>query len=490
MFLRVGREDIKVALKDTGTILLYAGLSFLIPIVLAVLLDKNPDTLFNYAVSALGLFSLGYLLRKIKVKKDTETKHAMLSIVLIWLFFCFFASLPFVFIMKVSLLDAFFETMSTLTTTGLSVMIPLLDGMPLSLIFWRTFLGWVGGIGIVLMAFIGLMTTYSKTTKLLVAEGHGDQLKENLKISAKKITFIYILLTILGIALLIFSGQTLWQATNYSMSAISTNGMDISTIGLSAVNNGWAAVGLNNYWVALSLIFIMVMGSMSFALHYLFLRKKNWLVYVKDPEFRLLLLIGFVGTLIVATKIGLLNSFFHTFSLLTCGGFALVLPEVLASWPEFVKFLWVPIVIIGGAAGSTAGGIKLSRTIIFVKSIYWRIKKELLPNGSYFQRQYNGEKISGEQVKTINQFILLWLIFIGIGVLVISAYGYPLADVLFEVASAQSNAGISTGITTALAPVGVKIMLIINMFVGRLEIIPIMASIGLLLSIKGRKRKK
>ena len=490
MFLRVGREDIKVALKDTGTILFYAGLCFFIPIILAVLMDKNPDTLFFYAVSALGLFALGYLLRKIPVKKDTETKHAMLSIVLIWIFFCFFASLPFVFIMKVSLLDAFFETMSTLTTTGLSVMIPMLDTMPPSLIFWRSFLGWVGGIGIVLMAFIGLMTTYSKTTKLLVAEGHGDQLKENLKVSVKKITFIYVLLTILGIVLLIISGQTIWQAVNYSMSAISTNGMDISSIGLNAINNGWAPVGLNNYWVNISLVVMMVMGSMSFALHYLFLRKKNWLVYFKDPEFRLLLLLGFVTTLIVATKIGLLNGFFHTFSLITCGGFALVTGIELAAWPEFVKFLWVPIVIIGGAAGSTAGGIKLSRTIIFVKGIYWSIRKTLLPEGSYFRREYNGQKISGNTVKQVNQFILLWLVFIVIGVIVISSYGYPLADVIFEVASAQSNAGISAGISNVFAPVGVKIMLIINMFVGRLEIIPIMASIGLLLSIKGRKRKK
>jgi trk system potassium uptake protein TrkH len=233
MFLRVGIEDIKVSLKDTGTILMYAGLAFFVPIIMSILFDKDPQTLLAYAGSALMLLMFGYGMRTIIItKKETEIKHAMLSIVLIWLLFCFFASLPFVFIMKVGLLDAFFETMSTLTTTGLSVMTPLLNSMPASLIFWRTFLGWIGGIGIVLMAFIGLMATYSKTSKLLMAEGRGDQLKENLRGSAKKIISIYVILTLFGIVLLLLAGQTPWQATNYSMSAISTNGMDISEAGI------------------------------------------------------------------------------------------------------------------------------------------------------------------------------------------------------------------------------------------------------------------
>ena len=488
MFLRVGKEDFKVALKDTGTVLMYSGLAFFVPIFLSIVLDKSADNLLAYAVSALLVFGVGYLLKNfINTKKETEIKHAMLSIVLIWILFCFFVSLPFIFIIgigKVSLLDAFFETMSTLTTTGLSVMVPLLDEMPMSLIFWRTFLGWIGGIGIVLMAFIGLMTTYSKTTKLLIAEGRGDQLRENLKNSAQKISVIYIILTIIGIALLFASGQTMWEATNYSMSAISTNGMDITTVGLTETHNGWMPIGVHNYWVDLSLIVIMFLGAMSFSLHYLFIRKRDWGVYFRDPEFRLLLLIGLVGTIIVGSKIGIWNALFHTFSLATCGGFALLLPEQMALWSEFVKFVWIPLIIIGGATGSTAGGIKLSRFIIFCKGVYWKIKSTVLPEGSFFKKSYNGQKISGKEVREINQFILLWLVFIFIGVVVVVSQGFGLADALFEIASAQSNAGISVGITGAGMPIIVEIMVIINMFVGRLEIIPLMASIGLLLSLK------
>jgi len=271
------------------------------------------------------------------------------------------------------------------------------------------------------------------------------------------------------------------------MSAISTNGMDITTSGLVGTHNGFSPTGVHNYWVDISLIIIMFLGAMSFSLHYLFIKKRNWFVYFKDPEFRLLLLIGLIGTIITGSKIGIWSALFHSFSLATCGGFAFSPISIINTWGEFVKMFFVAIVIIGGASGSTAGGIKLSRFIIFIKGIYWKIKESILPEKSYFKRSYAGTNISINQLKEINQFILLWLIFIGIGVLVLTFYGYPLADSFFEVASAQSNAGISTGITEVGMPIGVEIMLIINMFVGRLEIIPILASIGLLLNLRKKK---
>jgi len=490
MFLRVGIEDVKVSLKDTGTILMYSGLAFFVPIIISILFDRDPQNLLAYAASALMVLMLGYGMRTLIVtKKETEIKHAMLSIVLIWLFFCFFASLPFIFILKVGLLDAFFETMSTLTTTGLSVMTPLLDGMPLSLIFWRTFLGWIGGVGIVLMAFIGLMATYSKTSKLLLAEGRGEQLKENIRGSAKKIAYIYIVLTIVGIILLIFAGQSPWEATNYSMSAISTNGMDISASGLMGTNNGWAPIGIHNYWVDLVLIVIMILGAMSFSLHYAWMRKKDFRIVFRDPEFRALIFIGVIGALFVGIKLGAMEGLFHAFSAITCGGFAFISPLDVSAWSDFVKIILIPLMIIGGATGSTAGGIKLSRFLIFVKSLYWKIKASVLPEKAYFRKQYNGETVTEKQIKDISLFILFWFVFLLIGTIVLAAYGNDLGSSFFEVSSAQSNAGITTGITHMNMPWGLEIMLIINMFVGRLEIIPILASIGILLSIKDRKQR-
>ena len=479
MFLRVGLEDIKVSLKDTGTVLTYAGLSFFVPIILAIIIDKNSFNLLAYSISALLLFMLGYSLKTIVVtKKETEPKHAMLSIVLIWLLYCLFASLPFAIIMRISPLDAFFEVMSSLTTTGLTVMNPLLDVTPLSLIFWRTFLGWIGGVGIVLMALIGLMTTYSKTIRLLGAEGRGDQFKENIRSSAKKISSIYIMLTLFGVLLLLLSGLGVWESVNYSMSLISTTGMDITTDGM---------VGENSPLLIISLTVIMILGAMSFSLHYLWMRKRDFRIVFADPEFRALIFIGGVGTIFLAAKMGFLYGFLESFSALTCGSAAVFVPNFFFSMDDFTKTIIIILMIIGGSAGSTAGGIKISRLLIFLKGVYWKIKSTVLPQEAYFKTTYNGENVSSSQLKEINQFILLWIIFLAIGTFVIMGYGYDFGNAFFEVASAQSNVGISTGITNINMPTGVEVMLIINMFVGRLEIIPLMASVGLLLSLKKRR---
>tara|TARA_B100000315_G_C14329750_1_gene474727 strand:- start:101 stop:715 length:615 start_codon:yes stop_codon:yes gene_type:complete len=182
------------------------------------------------------------------------------------------------------------------------------------------------------------------------------------------------------------------------------------------------------------------------------------------------------------------QAFFHTFSAISCGGFSLVTANDVAAWDDFVKLVLIAVMFVGGSAGSTAGGIKISRFIIFVKSIYWRIKEAVLPEKSFFAKKFEGKNLELKQIKEINQFILLWILLLGIGTLVLTLYGNSMADSLFEVVSAQSNAGISTGITNAAMPFGVKIMLIINMWIGRLEIIPILSAIGFMLSLRPSRR--
>jgi trk system potassium uptake protein len=489
MFLKLGKEDIKVSIKDSGTVLRYAGLIFFVPIAFAILMDRNPWNLIYYAFSALLIFAAGSAMTFfVEPKKETEIKHALLSTVFIWLLFCFFASLPFYFISEISPIDSYFETMSALTTTGLSVITPLVDNMPPSLIFWRTFLSWIGGIGIIVISLVGLMTTYSKTSKLMSAEGRGEALGGNIKSTGKKIFGIYVGLTLIGIIFLFFSGQTLWEATNYSMSAISTTGTSITSEGLTGINNGWEPIGVNNYWVQLSLILIMILGATSFSLHYLFLKTKNIKLILQDSQFKTLLLLGLLGTIIVSMKLEIMESLFHIFSALTCGGMSIINQNIISNWDDFVKTIFIFLFIIGGSAGSTAGGIKISRALIFTKSIYWRIKQSVLPQNAFFKRAYEGEPVNETELKELSQFILLWIILLAIGTIIVSFYGYSLSDSLFEVASAQSNAGLSSGITNMGMPFAIKLMLIINMFVGRLEIIPILASIGFILGLRKGKQ--
>jgi len=184
--------------------------------------------------------------------------------------------------------------------------------------------------------------------------------------------------------------------------------------------------------------------------------------------------------------IGVEEAFFHIVSAITCGGFAIVPITDIRAWGDYVKLVLVGVMFIGGSAGSTAGGIKISRFIIFVKSIYWRIKETILPANSFFARKFEGQILVKNEVREINQFILLYALLIFAGVLVLTLAGNDLGNSLFEVVSAQSNAGISAGIAQAGMPISVEIMLILNMWIGRLEIIPILSAVGFFLSMRKR----
>src|SRR3989344_2706242 len=132
--------------------------------------------------------------------------------------------MPFVLVQGTSFVDGFFESMSAITTTGLSVLDSELGSMPKSLVFWRSFLGWFGGMGIIVLALIGIVSAYSTTSKLFFAEGRDDRIKPNLKHTVKELWKIYLAITLIGIAALLLAGMGFFEALNYAMSAVSTSG--------------------------------------------------------------------------------------------------------------------------------------------------------------------------------------------------------------------------------------------------------------------------
>ena len=497
MIARFSFSDLKIVFRDIGVVLQYSSLIFIVPLLASLAFMEEPEFAAHYLLAGAITFLLGTILKTVfATSLETRFKHALLIIALAWLVFTGLAAMPFVWIAGMSFLHAYFETMSALTTTGLSVMtstssqvsVPLIDNAPPSLILWRSLLSWVGGVGIVVMALVGIFSSYSKTSKLIIAEGREERLKPNLRNSVKEIWSIYVFLTILGIVLLFFSGMDPFNAVNYSMSAISTTGMTTSSQGLNAPNAYWANTGMRNYWVDLSLVIIMVLGATSFYTHYL-AKKGKYQYYWHDAEFRGILVLGLIGGLMIIPKLGIESGLFHSFSALTCGGFELAREAAINSWDDFVKLVLIIGMFIGGAAGSTAGGIKMSRFIIFVKSIYWKIRETLLPKGSFFSKKYEGRALSNDEIREINLFLLLYIVFLVAGILVLTFNGATITNAAFEVVSAQGNAGISTGLTRVDMNPFSELMLVVNMWVGRLEIIPVFSLAGLLLSYRARKKK-
>ncbi|MCR4369003.1 MAG: TrkH family potassium uptake protein [archaeon] len=484
MLVRLGSEDIRVVMRDVGSLIKWSSTLFAIPFLAGLWFHEAVFVLLVYALVSAFSFVLGLSLKRaFDTNAETDLKHAFMIVAIIWLVFTAISAIPFSLIMGMGFVDSFFETMSAITTTGISIMAPFIDSAPKSLILWRSFISWMGGIGIIVLGMMGIFTTYTKSAKLMVAEGRESTVRPNFRNTAKEIWIIYIFLTAFCVGLLLLAGLDLFQAINYGMSAISTTGMDSSSAGLIGAN----------VWVVLAMVATMLIGATSFSLHYLFLRKRDYMAYLRDNEFKAMISVLVISVLLVLPKMiafypiasnALQVALFHNTSALTGGGFYTVSIGEFSRWGDFSIMVLLGLMVIGASSNSTGGGIKVSRAMIFVKSIYWRIKELILPKDSFFQKKFDGKLIENRQVREVNQFILLYLVLIAAGVFVLTLEGAGFEESLFSVVSAQGNVGLQEQLVDITMPLASKIMLIFNMWVGRLEIIPLLSAIGFALSFK------
>ena len=201
----------------------------------------------------------------------------------------------------------------------------------------------------------------------------------------------------------------------------------------------------------------------------------------------LLIIFGFFVIVLKYSKLFDIYTLYHVVSALTCGGIGLYMPNVFVNYGEFFKTIFVFLMFIGGSTTSTAGGIKIQRFILIIKMLWWKIKEIILPKKAYFSKKFEGKILTSSDLKDISNFIQIYILFVLLGTFVLVFLGYGFLDSLFEVVSAQGNVGLTVGIVKATMPVVAKIMLIINMLIGRLEIIPLFAIIGFVINTKIKK---
>ena len=405
-------------------------------------------------------------------KYYTVTQRKSTTLVLYaWLFNFLIGALPFVTSHQLTFLRALFESVSGFTTCGLSTMDVTVT--PMIFLFHRSLMQFVGGFGFIVL-FLSIVND-RQSMDLFSAEGHPDKLRPNLQITTRTILVIYVVLLVFGTVGFVLMGMPLFDALNHTMCALSTGGFSTR---LASFGEYSSAIDL---WCVL----LMLLGTTNTVVLLMLSQRKFRQVY-KNTELRFLLLVTVVSVPIMMwsmasfQKIGVWDNFvyslFNVFSALSTSGFAMSAYDHL---PHLVIFLLTVLMIFGGGMGSTAGGLKLTRVYIYIRTQFKAVYDKLYPSRrKSVMKIYRptGEDIvsKDEQVDAVN-YVSLYIIMYVIGVTLTMVFSNcQLHEAMFEFASSLSTVGLSIGVTSPTASAGVLIVEIIGMLMGRLEILPVL----------------
>jgi trk system potassium uptake protein TrkH len=497
-------SDLKTVLRDLGGVFIIVGCVSLVMIAVPLFTEDTFSYIIPVILTSAVFFGVGLpLYYSLRNADPANFKTAMVTAALSWLLISVIGSIPFLLIPyegveRMNFLSAFFESMSGWTGTGLT-MINDEGALPMTLQFWRTLIQWIGGVGVIVLTLSILARPGTGSFVLYKGEARDQKTHPSIISTVRTIWWIFLLYTVIGIIALIIVGQlentllgqtgmTPWQSLNHAMTGLATGGFSVT-------DDSITSFGILS---KITVVLLMILGAIAFAAHYNLL-KGRIKRFFSDTQLKAMLVLFALG---IATLtmfnlkfyqedmfLSFQESSFQFISALTCTGFASI--TNLDMWSESAKLLLAFAMIIGGAAGSTAGGIKLFRAVLLYKGVGWRIKQALSTPRRVFVHKLGEKSLSKEDaLDLINEAAIIsfmWVILLAVGFFVISTI-YPertLGDVIFEVASAQGNVGLSTGITAMTMSPYAKIMLIVNMWIGRLEIIPI---IVLFKSLLGKRR--
>lgn len=413
-----------------------------------------------------------------------RTSHFKLSVrdmflitSLVWTIASAFAALPFVFINHISFTDAYFETMSGITTTG-STVLSGLDNMAPSILLWRSILQWLGGVGFIVMAVAILPMLNVGGMKLFQTESSdwSDKSSPRAKTVAKNIVVVYLILTLLCLIGYMLTGMTFFEAINHSFTTLSTGGYSTSDGSMNHFSNG-------AHWVATLFMFL---GGLPFLLFVTALRKRKPQALYKDAQVRGFTYLFLTSSLIITIWLivrdgynwldALRVSMFNIVSVVTTTGFGL---EDFTAWGALPSTLFAFLMMAGACSGSTSGGIKVFRFQIAMTLLNKQMMKLIHPSGVFVQR-YNQRPVNDDIVRSVVAFGITFFITIIAIAGCLSAMGLdPITSIsgsITAVANVGPGMGSVIGPTGNFAPLpdAAKWVLSFGMLMGRLEILTIL----------------
>ncbi|MDO5405739.1 MAG: TrkH family potassium uptake protein [Eubacteriales bacterium] len=466
-----------------GIVMILSGAITLLPLLTLIFYPEELRQAEYFIVPGVTSMLTGYLVSMVLRGRELgrlERNQEMVVVLGTWMTAIVITALPFVLTGDYTFTQAVFETTSGLSTTGLSVVDTATA--PRIFLIHRTVLLFFGGIGLVLVMTSVLSDVYGM--RLYDAEGHSDRMLPNLIQSARLIIGIYSGYILAGILLYVGAGMSLFDAVNHAVAALSTGGFATHPESIGYYHSPV---------IELITIVLMLLGCTNFFVHLLLIRGRFrdffrhcetrmalGLLAVFVPVMTVLLLQGFCDSVPESLRVAL----FQAVSALTTTGFQTV--DTFQDWSPALLLLMILLQLVGGSAGSTAGGLKLYRVCYLVREIRWNLMKRVCPDRLVFGGKLNrGGKsavVPEEEKLEIHQFFFLYLMLFVLGTFVFCCYGYPVEASMFEFSSALSTVGLSMGITACDAAPLIHWTATAGMLLGRLEIYVVLVAAARLAS--------
>lgn len=467
-------------LHVVGAVLGSLGVLMLTPVVVSAIYQEwthLPGLLLAAATTTL----IGYSVwRTFDRPGELSTREGFATVGLAWIALTVAGSLPYLFTGVISnLTDAIFESAAGITTTGASIF-PDPGVLPHGILFWRSLTQWIGGMGIIVLSVAVLPLLGMGAVQLARAESPGptpDRLTPRFSETAKRLWFVYFVLTVTQTILLWVGEMTLFEAINHALTTLSTGGFSTSAGSLGAFS-------AYSQWVV---IVFMAIAGVSFALHYS-VATRDPMAYFKSVSLRVYLGVVFVAATFMAigtwggsVSTTLRDALFTALTIVTTTGYA---TADFALWIPALGIMIVGLMFVGGMAGSTAGAIKSDRLLILYEASHTDVRRLIHPRGVFVTR-IGKKPVPDLVVETVQTFFLLYMFAFMTGTFLMAIFGsisgqnLDIVTTVTAVASAIGNVGPGLGDVGPTSnylglPWPSKWLLVSLMIVGRLEILPIL----------------
>lgn len=458
-----------------GWILILEGAAFLFPLACA-LIYREPYALMFLLLSIFCAL-IGFLLTRNKpVNSSMYSREGYITVALGWILLSLVGTLPFIFSRTIpSFIHALFETVSGFSTTGASILNDV-ELLPKCILFWRSFTHWIGGMGVLVFLVAILPLFGGSNVYLLKAESPGpsvSKLVPKVKSTAKILYGIYIFLTFLEVVFLLCGRMNLFEALTTAFGTAGTGGFGIRNDSIA---------GFSPYIQNVITVFMILFG-IDFSIYHMLLIR-NLRSLFKSTEVKTYLALITISTLMISVNClslfsgfseSLRHSAFQVAAMITTTGYTTADFDL---WPSLSKSLLVLMMFIGACAGSTGGGIKVSRIIILCKSIVKEIKLAAHPK-STIKLTMNGHLVEHETVRAVNVYMAAYLVIFALSVLIISIDGFDFTTNFTAVLASLNNIGPGLSLVgpshnfSLFSPLS-TVVLTLDMLIGRLEIFPVL----------------